>query len=134
MDSSPMLDQSYGGRGCPSATNLWIREVLDVLEQYVSLSGVVLRIVMHYLKQQCAVHHDGWHWLPRSTTSTVQLLLRVGKADTVLEILLSRRKSRMLLSLSLITARLAYPIPMRICLASRIEGLEIIRLDFLLTL
>jgi hypothetical protein len=43
MDSSPiMLDQSNGGRGCPSATNLWIREALDVMEQCVSLPGEIL--------------------------------------------------------------------------------------------
>ncbi len=81
MDSSPIkLDQSDGGRGCPSATNLWIREALDVLEQCVSLPGEISSIVMHYLKQQCAVH--ACH-----TLNQLQLLvlLRVGKADTVLE-------------------------------------------------
>mmetsp|Transcript_55124 Transcript_55124/g.115349 ORF Transcript_55124/g.115349 Transcript_55124/m.115349 type:complete len:484 (-) Transcript_55124:655-2106(-) len=84
MDSSPiMLDQSDGGRGCPSATTLWIREALDVLEQCVSLPSETSRIVLHCLRQQCNVH--GCHAL-----NQLQLLLRVGKADTVLELLLAR--------------------------------------------
>ena len=84
MDSSPiMLDQSDGGRGCPSATNLWTREALDVLEQCVSLPGEISRIVLHYLQQQCYAH--GCHAL-----NQLQLLLRVGRADTVLEMLLAR--------------------------------------------
>ena len=84
MDSSPiMLDQSDGGRGCPSATNLWIREALDVLEQCVSLPSEISSIVMHYLQQQCNAH--GCHAL-----NQLQLLLRVGRADTVLEMLLAR--------------------------------------------
>ena len=84
MDSSPiMLDQSDGGRGCPSALHVWIHEALDVLEQCVSLPGEISRIVMHYLKQQCVAH--GCH-----TLNQLQLLLRVGKADTVLELLLAR--------------------------------------------
>jgi len=78
-----MLDQSDGGRGCPSALHVWIHEALDVLEQCVSLPGEISRIVMHYLKQQCVAH--GCH-----TLNQLQLLLRVGKADTVLELLLAR--------------------------------------------
>jgi hypothetical protein len=32
MDGSPIiLDQSEGGRGCPSATQMWIREALDTV-------------------------------------------------------------------------------------------------------
>ncbi len=38
---------------------------------------------MHYLRQQCHVH--GCH-----TLNQLQLLLRVGRADTVLELLLAR--------------------------------------------
>jgi len=84
MDSSPiLLDPSLGGRGCPSATNLWIRETLDVLEQCVSLPGEISKIVIHHLKQQCTMH--GCHAL-----NQLQLLIRVGKADTVLERLLDR--------------------------------------------
>jgi hypothetical protein len=84
MDSSPiMLDQSDGGRGCPSATTLCIREALDVLEQCISLPGETSRIVMYCLRQQCHAH--GCHAL-----NQLQLLLRVGKAETVLERLLAR--------------------------------------------
>jgi hypothetical protein len=32
-DGSPfILDQSAGGRGCPSATKMWAREILDIYE------------------------------------------------------------------------------------------------------
>ena len=84
MDSSPIiLDQSDGGRGCPLATNLWIREALDVLEQCISLPGEISRIVLRHLTKQCNAH--GCH-----TLNQLQLLLRVGRADTVLELLLTR--------------------------------------------
>ena len=85
MDTSPIiLDQSEGGRGCPSAISLWTKEVFDVIEQCVSLPGEVSRIVIHYLKQQCIAH--GCH-----TLNQLQLLLRVGgKADSVLELFLLR--------------------------------------------
>ena len=54
-DSSPiMLDQSDGGRVCPSATNLWIHKALNVLEQCVSLPSEISTIVMHYLQQGLA--------------------------------------------------------------------------------
>ena len=46
MDGSPIiLDQSEGGRGCPSATKMWIREALDTLDQCLSLPGEISRIV-----------------------------------------------------------------------------------------
>ncbi len=32
-----ILDQSAGGRGCPSATKMWAREILDMYEQCLSL-------------------------------------------------------------------------------------------------
>ena len=84
MDSSPIiLDQSDGGRGCPLAANLWIREALDVLEQCISLPGEISRIVLRDLAQQCSAH--GCH-----TLNQLQLLLRVGRADTMLELLLTR--------------------------------------------
>ena len=84
MDSSPIiLDQSDGGRGCPLATTLWTREALDVLEQCISLPGEISTIVRRHLTQQCNAH--GCHAL-----NQLQLLLRVGRADTVLELLLTR--------------------------------------------
>jgi hypothetical protein len=49
MDISPIILGQYdGGRGCPSATNLWTRAVFDVLEQCASLPGEVSRIVRCY--------------------------------------------------------------------------------------
>ena len=84
MDSSPIiLDQPDGGRGCPLAANLWIREALDVLEQCISLPGEISRIVLRHLTQQCNAHGC-------RTLNQLQLLLRVGRADTVLELLLTR--------------------------------------------
>jgi hypothetical protein len=51
MDGSPIiLGQSEGGRGCPSATKMWIKEALDTLDQCISLPGEISRIVGHYLK------------------------------------------------------------------------------------
>jgi hypothetical protein len=85
MDSSPIIvDQSVGGRGCPSAVNLWTRAVLEVIEQCVSLPGEISRIVTHHLQQQCTAH--GCY-----TLNQLQLLLRVtSKAESVLELFLLR--------------------------------------------
>jgi len=85
LDGSPMLlDHSEAGRGCPSATAIWLREVLDVLEQCVSLPGVISQIVRRHLQQLCISH--GCH-----TLNQLQQLLRVrGRADTVLELFLLR--------------------------------------------
>ncbi len=58
-DSSPMmLSVEDGGRGCPSAVDLWTREVYDVtvLEQCVGLPGEISQITTHYLQQQCIAH------------------------------------------------------------------------------
>ena len=85
MDGSPIiLDQSEGGRGCPSATRMWIREAVDTLDQCISLPGEISRIVGQYLLQQCIAHGC-------VALNQLQYLLQVGeKAETMLEKLLLR--------------------------------------------
>ena len=85
MDGSPIiLDQSEGGRGCPSATKMWIREALDTLYQCISLPGEVSLIVGHYLLQQCLAHGC-------VAQNQLQYLLQVGdQTETMLEKLLLR--------------------------------------------
>ena len=84
-DGSPFLiGQSDGGRACPSAIGLWIRAVLDVLEQCVSLPGEISDIVVRFLQMQCIVHGC-------KTLNQLQLLLRMGgRADSLLEHFLLR--------------------------------------------
>ena len=61
-DSSPIiLDQCEDGISCPSATKMWIREVLDMYEQCLSLLGEILQMVGQYPRQQCTLH--GCHTL-----------------------------------------------------------------------
>jgi hypothetical protein len=85
MDGSPIiLDQSEGGRGCPSATKMWIREALDTMDQCISLPGEISLIVGHYLLQQCLAHGC-------SALNQVHYLLQVGdQTETMLEKLLLR--------------------------------------------
>ena len=46
-DSTPMvLDLKEGGREFSSAVGVWIRRVLDVLDQCVGLPGEISRFVM----------------------------------------------------------------------------------------
>jgi hypothetical protein len=85
LDSSPMcLDLDEGGRACPSAGEEWIRAVLEVWEQCISLPGEISRQAMQHLQQSCLDH--GCYAL-----NQLQCLLRVGgQADSVLERLLIR--------------------------------------------
>ena len=85
IDSSPViLDKVDGGRGCPSAADMWTREVYDTIEQCVSVPGEISRITTHYLQQQCVAHGC-------KALNQFQLLLRVqGNAETVLERFLLR--------------------------------------------
>ena len=73
-----MLSVEDGGRGCPSAIDLWTREVYEMLEQCVGLPGEISQIMTHYLRQQCIAHGC-------SALNQLQHLLRVrGDAETVL--------------------------------------------------
>ena len=84
-DGSPfLLDQSHAGRGCPSATGMWTRAVLEVLEQSVGLPGEISEMVLQHLQRQCTAYGC-------QTLNQLQLMLRVsGKAETVLELFLQR--------------------------------------------
>ena len=78
------LDLDEGGRACPSAGEEWIRAVLEVWEQCISLPGEISRQAMQHLQQSCLDH--GCYAL-----NQLQCLLRVGgQADSVLERLLLR--------------------------------------------
>jgi hypothetical protein len=85
MDGYPIiLDQSEGGRGCQSATKLWIREALDTLDQCISLPGEISLIVGYHLLQQCLAHGC-------VALNQLQYLLPVGEqTETMLEKLLLR--------------------------------------------
>jgi hypothetical protein len=68
-DGSPfLLDQSHAGRGCPSATEMWTRAVLEVLEQSVGLPGEISEMVIKHLQRQCTAY--GCH-----TLNQLQLIL-----------------------------------------------------------
>jgi hypothetical protein len=54
IDSTPIaVDKEHGGRECPSAIKVWIRAVLDTLDQCLSLSGEIANIVTAYLHNSC---------------------------------------------------------------------------------
>ena len=84
-DNSPfILDESHAGRDCPSATGMWIRAVLDVFDQSVSLPGEISEMVIKQLRRQCNAFGC-------QTLNQLQLMLRVsGSAETVLELFLQR--------------------------------------------
>jgi hypothetical protein len=84
-DGSPfILDQCAGGRGCPSATKMWAREILDMYEQCLTLPGEISQMVVQYLRQQCTSH--GCH-----TLNQLQYLLQISEnTETVLELFLLR--------------------------------------------
>jgi hypothetical protein len=88
MDGTPfVVDKEHGGRECPSATEVWIRAVLDTLDQCLSLPGEIACIVTAYLQNSCLDY--GCFAL-----NQLQRLLRVsGSAETTLERLLLRLDS-----------------------------------------
>jgi hypothetical protein len=54
IDRTPIaVDQEHGGRECPSAIDVWIRAVLDNLDQFLSLPGEFANIVTAYLQNSC---------------------------------------------------------------------------------
>jgi hypothetical protein len=63
---------------------MWIRAVLDVLDQSISLPGESSEMVVNYLKRQCTAF--GYYALTQ-----LQLMLRaLGNADSVPELFLQR--------------------------------------------
>ena len=84
-DRSPfILTRTSGGRGCPSALELWIRSVLDILDQCLSLPGEISLLVTRHLQRQCSA-------CCCLSLNQLQLMLRLeGSSGSVLELLLQR--------------------------------------------
>ena len=86
-DSSPMvLDLLAGGRNCPSPTEIWIRDVLDLHDQCLALPGEIAQLVTCNLQQTCLDHGC-------TALSQLQGILRIGgraDPDSILELLLAR--------------------------------------------
>ena len=84
-DSSPMsLCRRDGGRECPSAIEVWTRDVLDLLDQCISLPGEIASIALYRLQDAC----QSWGCL---TLDQLQRMLRIGgRADSIIELLLQR--------------------------------------------
>ncbi|MFM9151106.1 MAG: RNA-directed DNA polymerase, partial [Candidatus Planktophila sp.] len=80
LDGSPIsLDKDDGGRECPSASEEWVRAVLDLLEQCICLPGEISQIVTHHLEQTCLAH--GCYAL-----NQLQCLLRLGGGHGALSV------------------------------------------------
>jgi len=47
-----ILNEDDGGRGCPSAEEMWIRDTLDLLDQCICLPGEISQIVIYQLQLQ----------------------------------------------------------------------------------
>ena len=84
-DSAMMLlSKSDGGRGCPSATEVWVRDVLDLQDQCIRLPGEISQIAVGHLRQVC---HD-WGC---NTLDQAQKVIRLrGGAKGIVELLLQR--------------------------------------------
>ena len=86
-DATPMiLSTNDGGRDCPSACEVWIRDVLDLYDQCLSLPGEISRLCSYFLHQTC-ISRGCW------TLNQLQKILRInGRADptSVTELLMFR--------------------------------------------
>jgi ribonuclease HI len=72
MDSSPIvLDLEDGGRGCPSAPEVWMHEVLATIDQCLTLPGEIAQIILQHLCCECHAHGC-------AALNQMQLLLRLG--------------------------------------------------------
>jgi len=86
-DGTPFqLSESDGGRGCPNALEVWIREVLEVKEQCLGVPGEIAELTLYQLRQSCR---------DRGCTSLNQLqrILRVRgtiNSASIVELLLVR--------------------------------------------
>ena len=57
MDSSPfVLNNNAGGRQCPSAIEVWMRDVLDTLDQCMTLPCEIAQFILFHLRQECCDH------------------------------------------------------------------------------
>ena len=85
LDSAVMiLSQQDGGRGCQVAVEVWVNDVLELLDQCIRLPGEVACLTLHRLQQAC--QDQGC-----ATLCQLQRLLRIGgQAHSVVELLLVR--------------------------------------------
>ena len=76
MDSSPIvLAHDDGGRECPSACEIYVREGLDTLDQCMTLPGEIAQFILCRLRQECHTHGC-------VALTQLQSLLRIsGSAD-----------------------------------------------------
>jgi hypothetical protein len=86
-DATPMiLSSEDGGRDCPSACEVWIRDALDLYDQCLSLPGEISRLSLYFLQQTCLAH-GCW------TLNQLQRILRIGgrpESASVVELLMLR--------------------------------------------
>ena len=85
LDSSVMLlSLQDGGRGCPSAIQVWGNDVLELLDQCIRLPGEISQLTLHQLRQSCRDRGC-------ATLDQLQRILRIGgRAESVVELLLQR--------------------------------------------
>jgi hypothetical protein len=84
-DGSPLLlDKKDGGRGCPSAADLCTAEVLDMLEQCLSLPGEISQFIKQYLYTQCTNHGC------KALNQLQKLISITGTAESSTELFLQR--------------------------------------------
>jgi hypothetical protein len=87
MDSSPfVLDKNAGGRQCPSALEVWMRDVLDTLDQCMTLPCEVAQFILFHLRQECSDHGC-------TSLNQMQSLLRISGStgsESLLKLLLLR--------------------------------------------
>ena len=86
-DATPMiLSDDDAGRACPSAIEIWTRDVLDLYDQCMCLPGEISQLAMYCLHQTC-LDHGCW------TLNQLQRLIRIGgrpDATSVIELLMLR--------------------------------------------
>ena len=84
-DATPMiLSDDDAGRACPSAIEIWTRDVLDLYDQCMCLPGEISQLAMYFLHQTC-LDHGCW------TLNQLQRLIRIGgrpDATSVIELLM----------------------------------------------
>jgi ribonuclease HI len=87
MDSSPfVLDKNAGGRQCPSAIEVWMRDVLDTLDQCMTLPCEIAQFILFHLRQECCDHGC-------AALNQMQSLLRItgnNGSESLLKLLLLR--------------------------------------------
>ena len=81
-----ILSSEDGGRDCPSACEVWIRNALDLYDQCLSLPGEISQLSPYFLQQACLAHGC---WI----LNQLQRILRIGgqpESASVVELLMHR--------------------------------------------